>query len=111
MKTQIISLSLATALLFQPAISIAADNGGFERDDPAAPKNVLPDNRGINTLTTQQTRISRRQAINIASDRFEGRVLGLRLDNGTWRVRMDREGTVFNVFVNATSGDVSASSD
>ena len=56
-------------------------------------------------------RISRQQAMNIASDRYEGRVLSIRQDNNNWRVRMDRDGTVFNVFVNATSGDVSASSD
>lgn len=61
----------------------------------------------------QQPNISRRQASNIASSRYEGRVLSIRLDDNTnqWRVRMDRDGTVFNVFVHAASGDVNASSD
>ena len=35
------------------------------------------------------------------------------MDDNTnqWRVRMDRDGTVFNIFVHAASGDVNASSD
>jgi uncharacterized membrane protein YkoI len=82
-----------------------------DRNDPRnTPRNVLPDN-GVNSLTSP--RISRRQASSIASSRYEGRVLSIMLDNNTndWRVRMDRDGTVFNVFVNASSGDVKASSD
>lgn len=59
----------------------------------------------------QQPRISSRQAMNIATGSYEGRVLSIRRDDDNWRVRMDREGTVFNVFVNAVSGNVSSTSD
>ena len=71
---------------------------------------VLPEN-GINNLRAQQPRITRGQALNIASGEYEGRVLSIRMDDNNWRVRMDRDGTVFNVFVNSASGAVSAASD
>jgi len=35
----------------------------------------------------------------------------VQLENNNWRVRMDRDGTVFNVFVNSSSGAVSAPSE
>ena len=73
---------------------------------------ALRQDSGVNNLAPQPN-ISRRQALNLAGDRYEGRVLGIMLDSSSnnWRVRMDSEGTVFNVFINANSGDVSASSD
>lgn len=99
-------------MLLLPAAAHAADNGNFpDREETRAIQNTILQDNGVNTLTPQ--RINRRQASNIASSRYEGRVVGIMLDNNTnnWRVRMDREGTVFNVFVNASSGDVSAAAD
>ena len=90
----------------------ATEDDGFDVNDPRnATRSVNPEN-SANSLTSQP-RISRSQAMNIASGRYEGRVLSILMDNRTnnWRVRMDRDGTVFNVFVNASSGDVNASSD
>lgn len=58
-----------------------------------------------------RTPVSRREASELARERFPGRVLSIRLDNRHWRVRMDQEGTVFNVLVDASSGDVSRSAD
>lgn len=55
--------------------------------------------------------VTRRQASDIARDRFGGRVLSIRMDKGQWRMRMDQEGTVFDVLVNASSGEVSRPSE
>ena len=59
----------------------------------------------------QQTAISMREASDIARGSYSGRVLSIRLDGRRWRVRMDEEGTVFNVFVDAESGLVSRPSE
>ena len=53
------------------------------------------------------TAIDRRRASELARASFEGRVLNVRLVEGVWRVRMDNEGTVFDVSVHATTGKVS----
>jgi len=107
---------MSLALVLLPLASMAAENNNQqERVDLRQQSRTLPEN-SINSLTTpassqQQPRISSRQAMNIATDSYEGRVLGIRRDNDNWRVRMDRDGTVFNVFVDARSGNVSSSSD
>ena len=112
-KIRFISLSLALTLPLVFSAAKAAENGGIldRQDTRSTQRSVLQEN-GVNNLTsTQQPRIGRRQASSIASDSYEGRVLSIRMDNNNWRVRMDREGTVFNVFVNASSGRVSSSAD
>lgn len=55
--------------------------------------------------------ISRQQALNFARDRFQGRVLSVRMVGGDWRIRMDQNGTVFNVFVDGRSGAVSRAAE
>lgn len=59
----------------------------------------------------QGTRISQREASDIAREHFPGRVLSVRLENRHWRVRMDQEGTVFNVLVDAETGAATRSQD
>jgi len=90
----------------------AAENAELsERLDTRVQANSLQDN-GVNNLGAQTPRISRRQALNLASGRYDGRVLGVvQMENNNWRVRMDRDGTVFNVFVNSSSGAISAPSE
>lgn len=90
----------------------ASEESEFEVNDPRNTTRNMNAQNSANKLTSQ-TSISRSQAMNIASDRYEGKVLSILMDNrsNNWRVRMDRDGTVFNVFVNASSGDVNASSD
>ena len=108
LKKHLFSLFLAIA--FMPVFVSAAEN---EREGiEIQAQRALRQDSGVNNLAPQPN-ISRRQASNIASDRYEGNVLGIVLDSSSnnWRVRMDSEGTVFNVFINANSGDVSASSD
>ena len=98
-------------MLVLPVGALAAEND-FDRDRPD-PRNALGPEQPGNAITAPSTRVSRGQAMNIARSRYEGQVLSILLDNNTnnWRVRMDRDGTVFNVFINASSGDVSATSD
>lgn len=59
----------------------------------------------------RELRVSRREASDIARERFSGRVLNIRLDGRRWRVRMDQSGTVFNVFVNGETGEASRASE
>ncbi|MES2606682.1 MAG: PepSY domain-containing protein [Pseudomonadota bacterium] len=54
----------------------------------------------------QQTNVSAREASDRARSAYPGRVLSVRLDGRRWRVRMDEEGTVFNVFVDSENGEV-----
>lgn len=110
-RRNFIQCFLIAALALLPYAVFSAENGGFQErgENATVQRNVLQEN-GVNNLRSQP-RISRGQAMNIASGRYEGRVLSIRQDNNNWRVRMDRDGTVFNVFVNTTSGAVSASSD
>ena len=109
----LLMLLLALALPVQAAENLpvqAAQNLPDLKDPRNALSPISEDNANGRV---QQPRISRRQASNIASSRYEGRVLSILMDDNTnqWRVRMDRDGTVFNVFVHAASGDVNASSD
>ena len=109
----LLMLLLALALPVQAAENLPVQ-AGQNLPDLKDPRNALsPISEDNANGRVQQPRISRRQASNIASSRYEGRVLSILMDDNTnqWRVRMDRDGTVFNVFVHAASGDVNASSD
>lgn len=114
-RTYTLCLTFAILSLVLTAADSAVAAEGSVLDDPRvdtrATRNSLQES-SVNNLSSQQPRVSRRQAMNLASGRYEGRVLGVvQVDNNNYRVRMDRDGTVFNVFVNASSGAVSASSD
>jgi uncharacterized membrane protein YkoI len=63
----------------------------------------------VNQFSTEaEPPVSRREASDIARDHYAGgRVLSIRMDRGQWRMRMDQEGNVFDVLVNASSGEVS----
>jgi len=107
--TQVLTIVFLT--LMSVAVLSAENQGAIDRTENNPPQRaVLPEN-GVNNLRARQPRITRGQALNIASGEYEGRVLSIRMDNNSWRVRMDRDGTVFNVFVNSASGAVSAASD
>lgn len=85
----------------------------FAQDNPGANRSLLPQNNLIERPEDagERTRISSREASDIARERFPGRVLSVRLDNRQWRVRMDQEGTVFNVLVDAESGAAARAQD
>lgn len=75
--------------------------------DPQTQNNLLSPEPG-----EREPPVSRRQASDIARDSFPaGRVVSIRLEERRWRVRMDENGTVFNVFVDAQSGAVSRASE
>jgi uncharacterized membrane protein YkoI len=58
-----------------------------------------------------QTRISRREASDIARASYGGKVISIRPDGQFWRVRMDIGGTVTDVLVNAETGAASRPSE
>lgn len=69
-------------------------------------QNNLFNERAGESLPEERVRISRREASDLAREAFAGKVLSIRLERGFWRVRMDQEGRVFNVFVDANTGKV-----
>jgi uncharacterized membrane protein YkoI len=74
-----------------------------------APQVPIQSDLRVNQLSTDvEPPVSRREASDIARDHYAGgRVLSIRMDRGQWRMRMDQEGNVFDVLVNASSGEVS----
>ena len=54
-----------------------------------------------------QTRISQRQASDIARASYPGKVISVRPEGRVWRVRIDLDGTVVDVLVDANTGAVS----
>ena len=88
---------LMVTLLLSPLAPAMAANQENQRQN-----NLVPSEQD-----EPQTRISRRQASDIARATFEGKVLSIRLDRQVWRVRMDLDGTVMDVLVDADTGTVS----
>lgn len=72
--------------------------------DRTAPARQIPENPQANS------RISQRQAVNLARQRFPGNILRISLigegQNQRYQIRMENEGKVFTVFVHATTGRV-----
>lgn len=103
-KTSI--LSLLVALLF----------GVFEvahaQNIPAQPAQ-LDINRSDNAgnATQARPRVTERQAVEIARQRFAGNILRISLigegANQRYQIRMENEGKVFTVFVNVITGRIS----
>lgn len=81
-------------LLAVPVVQAAVADGEDERAAQAAEDE-------------QNFPISRRQASEIVRERYQGRILNIRLESGSWRLRLDNDGVVFNVLVDARSGEIS----
>ena len=96
-------LSLGTAVAQSQTPPLLAQN-----QDRQPPRNNLFND---SQQGERELRVSRREASDIARERFSGRVLSIRLDGRRWRVRMDQSGTVFNVFVNGETGEASRASE
>lgn len=66
---------------------------------------------GDRSNTQVNPRITRQQAAEIAKQRFVGSILRINLvgegDNQRYQFRMENEGKVFTVFVNAITGKIS----
>lgn len=84
-------LVLLCSLVLQPCVH--AQPGGRNEGQPEEAQQ-----------TDQETRIDEREASDIARKAYGGRVIRITQEDGEWRVRMDDEGTVFDVYVNATTG-------
>ena len=57
-------------------------------------------------ISEEEAKITRRQASDLATEAYAGRLLNIRFDAGHWVLRMDHNGTVFNVRVDALSGEL-----
>ena len=99
MKNILSILMLCLTLL--PAASQAAAN------EEVQPSNLLPPS---SSEREREPRISRDEASEIVRQNVPGsRVINVRRDSQNWRVRVDQEGNVSDVLVNAESGRVSRS--
>ena len=88
-------------LTLLPAASQAAAN------EEVQPSNFLPP---ASSEREREPRISRDQASEIVRENVpNSRVINIRRDSQNWRVRVDQEGNVSDVLVNAESGRVSRS--
>jgi uncharacterized membrane protein YkoI len=98
MKTVLSKILLCLTLL-QAAATQAAN-------EDVQPQNLLPP--PSERTVEREPRISRDEASNLARESVPGaRVLSIRLDDQDWRVRLDQEGRMSDVIVNAESGRVS----
>jgi uncharacterized membrane protein YkoI len=99
MKNIVSILMLCLALL--PAASQAA------APEEVQPSNLLPPS---SSEREREPRISRDEASEIVRENVpNSRVINIRRDSQNWRVRVDQEGNVSDVLVNAESGRVSRS--
>tara|TARA_R100001143_G_C3342437_1_gene124973 strand:- start:732 stop:1106 length:375 start_codon:yes stop_codon:yes gene_type:complete len=94
----------------------ASDGGRTAPETPEQPPfrqpgQAVPGNNLAPPQLDADPAVSRRQALNLAQDRFQGRVLSVRMIGSDWRIRVDQNGTVFNVFVDGSTGEVSRSAD
>jgi len=94
-------------VLIQPAIAQVA---------PAVRPDQLDINSGNSAADVRQAQtpapqISERQAVDLARQQFAGNVLRISLigqgNNLRYQIRMENEGKIFTVFVNANTGAVS----
>ena len=85
---------------------------GYAQSSREAPREEARESsEQASTRGEEAVTISRRKASELAREAYDGRVLSVRLDRGQWRIRMDEDGTVFNVLVNAESGKVSRAAE
>lgn len=82
---------------------------GYPDLQQGGPAAGVPGNNLAPPQREAEPSVTRQQALNIARDRFQGRVLSVRMVDNDWRIRVDQNGTVFNVFVDGRTGAVSRS--
>ncbi len=92
--------SVASASYGQPTLPQTPNQNQLDRTVPGRQIRNSP----------QANRISERQAVNLARQRFPGNILRISLvgegPNQRYQIRMENEGKVFTVFVHATTGRV-----
>lgn len=91
-------------LLFLLPVALLS-GASLQAAEEVQPQNLLPPSS--ERTAEREPRISRDEASNIAKQNFPGEVRSIRRDNQNWRIRLDQDGTVSDVLVNADSGRVS----
>lgn len=102
-----ISISVLLVILLLPVVEAAS-----AQDIPVPPLQIdLNRSNNANPATQTNQRVTELQAVAIAKQRFAGTVLRISLvgegANQRYQIRMEDEGKVFTVFVNATTGRIS----
>lgn len=87
-----ILVTLSFSLVFQP-LAFA------QSPDEPEPEEETSENQ-------DEPEINRREASDLAQEAYTGRVVSIRLVEDEWRVRIDDEGTIFNVHVNSSTGKI-----
>ena len=110
MKT-ILSLFLLCLTLF-PAASLQAANEDVQPQNflPPSERTIERVDRGDQRNDERASAITRDQASELARQYAPGSVLNILRDDQHWRVRVDQDGSVSDVLVNAESGRVSRDS-
>src|SRR5690606_27248723 len=107
-STFLSSLLLMLTLFPQPGMHAASQ-------DEQTRNNLFPPSSDRSSRTTNaseaESNVSQRRAYDLARERFPGNVLNIRMENRRWNVRMEQEGTVFEVHVDAESGSVTRASE
>lgn len=97
----VVALSLMAGLLRAQSLPLQVDQNQLDRSNAA---------REIRSVPQANVRISERQAVSLARQRFAGNVLRISLigegNSLRYQIRMENEGKVFTVFVHASSGRV-----
>lgn len=100
---------LLTLLLFAVVELGHAQQLPLQQDQSDLNRNA--GNREILNTPTTNGKITERQAVNLAKQRFAGNILRISLvgegDNQRYQIRMENEGKVFTVFVHVATGRVS----
>ncbi len=102
-KTSI--LSLLVVLLLPVAELASAQN------IPVPPTQIDINRNDGSPASQSSRRVTQLQAVDIAKQRFEGTVLRISVvgegASQRYQIRMENEGKIFTVFVNATTGRIS----
>jgi uncharacterized membrane protein YkoI len=98
----------ATTVLFLLCLALGPVSSLHAASPDVQPQNLLPPS---SRTEAPEPRVSRGLASDIARENFPGRVLSIRRDNENWRVRMDQDGRVSDVLVDAESGQVTRPSE
>lgn len=105
----LLTIVMISAVLFSSLAAAQPPTRGGGSGYPRAPEQPTPGNNLAPPTQEAAPSVSRQQAMNLVRDSFQGRVLSVRTDGGNWRVRVDQNGTVFNVFVDGRTGEVNRS--
>ena len=97
------TISIICVLLLYLSFSAPVLVNAAQAQQPELQDTIIEDAAEVREA---RPRVGRRQALALVQDSYSGRVLSIVLERGRWRVRMDDDGNVFNVFVDAGSGEV-----